>query len=401
MSTGTAGRTRHTEGACPARLRVGVSIFVRKGTQSLWENGIFQNCIFLVMLLMRSPLVEATYLVAGGTDAGPEDAEDFLAGSPVPCISMTEAAATLDVMIEMSAQLDRNWVVAFRERGGRIVSMRVGNDYVIDIERMIFDKPQGLLITAAPYHEVWTLAEYEQTCVPYFRSTFRTPVRVVPHLWSPVVLEREAAVLRAAQAGAQGGRHFGYQPGRRRWRAGIFEPNICMVKTGFIPLLCCEVAHRANPEMLEHVWAYNTYHLKEHVSFNGFARGLDIVKHGLASFEGRFPFCQVVATSVDVIVSHQWENAQNYVYYEALYGGYPLIHNSPLIGECGYRYHDFDCEEGGHALLQAFAQHDVNLEAYRGTANAFLRGLDPEQEDNVRVYSEALAALYTNAVRAI
>lgn len=44
--------------------------------------------------------------------------------------------------------------MAFRERGGKIVSMRVGNDYVIDIERMIFDKPHGLLLTLAPYHEV-------------------------------------------------------------------------------------------------------------------------------------------------------------------------------------------------------------------------------------------------------
>ena len=77
-------------------------------------------------------------------------------------------------------------MVAFRARGGKIVSMRVGNDYVIDIERMVFGKPHGLLITGAPYHEVWTLPEYESTCVPYFASVFRAPVRVMPHLWSPV-----------------------------------------------------------------------------------------------------------------------------------------------------------------------------------------------------------------------
>jgi len=371
----------------PRDLRVGVSIYVRKGEQSVWENGIYQNCIFLVMLLMRSPLVGATYLVAGGGDGEPADAKKFLADSPVPLIDMNEAAATLDVMIEMSAQLDGSWVAAFRERGGKIVSMRVGNDYVIDIERMIFDRPHGLLISGAPYHEVWTLAEYERTCVSYFRSTFRAPVRVVPHLWSPLVLEREAEKL------PQGSR-FGYQPGRKRWRAGIFEPNICMVKTSFMPMLCCEAAHRADPDMLEHVWVYNTFDLKEHVSFNGFARSLDIVKHGLASFEVRYPFCQVVAADVDVIVSHHWENAQNYVYYEALYGGYPLIHNSHLIGDCGYRYHDFDCEEGGRALQQAFAEHDTNLDAYRRTANAFLHGLDPENEANIRAYSNAIAMLY-------
>ena len=46
--------------------------------------------------------------------------------------------------------------------------MRVGNDYVIDVERMVFDKPHGLLITGAPYDEIWTLPEYENICVPYF-----------------------------------------------------------------------------------------------------------------------------------------------------------------------------------------------------------------------------------------
>jgi hypothetical protein len=111
----------------------------------------------------------------------------------VPIIDMAAAAQELDLMIEMSAQLAREWSVAFRERGGKIVSMRVGNDYVIDIERMIFDKPHGLLISGAPYDEVWTLPEYEVSCKPYFESTFRAPVRLMPHLWSPMVLERAMA----------------------------------------------------------------------------------------------------------------------------------------------------------------------------------------------------------------
>jgi hypothetical protein len=99
--------TERTQTSLLGKLRVGVSIFVRKGEQSVWENGIYQNCIFLVMLLMRSPLVEAAYLVTGGGDGQLEDAGNFLANSPVPLIDMQEAANTLDVMIEMSAQLSR------------------------------------------------------------------------------------------------------------------------------------------------------------------------------------------------------------------------------------------------------------------------------------------------------
>jgi hypothetical protein len=132
--------------------------------------------------------------------------------------------------------------------------MRVGNDYAIDIERMKLDKLNGLLITSAPYSKVWKLPEYEETCAPYFRNRFSAPVRVLPHLWSPRALEREAAKLPER-------RSFDYRPGRRRWRAGIFEPNIGNVKTSFVPLFCCEVAHRASPDIFEHAWAYNTLRL--------------------------------------------------------------------------------------------------------------------------------------------
>ncbi|SAL85189.1 hypothetical protein AWB74_07202 [Caballeronia arvi] len=379
-----------TKKGMPDRLNVGVSIYIRKGEQSLWENGIFQNCLYLVMLLMRSPRVKATYLVMGGGDGGPEDAKRFLADSPVPLIDMETASTKLDLMIEMSAQLNREWSVKFRERGGKIVTMRVGNDYVIDIERMVFNLQHALLISGAPYDEVWTLPEYEDSCAPYFETLFRAPVKLMPHLWSPLVLDREAAKLPPEFK-------FGYQPRRQRWRIGIFEPNVCMVKTSYIPLLACEMAHRENADMIERVYAYNTLKLKEHSAFVGFAQSLNLVKHGLAFFEGRFPFAQIVPRSVDAVVSHHWENAQNYVYYEALYGGYPLIHNSHLIGGCGYRYHDFDCEEGGHALRRAFAEHDENLDNYKATASAFLHTLDPESEANVRIYTEAIESLYARA----
>lgn len=369
------------------KLRVGISLFVRKGNQSLWENGIFQNCLFLAQLLQRSPRVSEVFLVAGGGGGDEADAMAFLKESPVPVINMDAAMHQLDLMIEMSAQLSKEWMIAFKETGRKVVSMRVGNDYVIDIERMVFDKPHGLLITGGPYDEVWTLPEYINTCVPYFASTFRAPVRTVPHLWSPELLEK-------AMREADGDSQFGYQPGRKRWRMGMFEPNVCMVKTSHIPMLVCEAAHRAQPDITERVQVYNTVHLKEDPVFNGFANSLNIVRHGIASFEGRFPIWHLLSKQTDAVISHQWENAQNYVYYEALYGGYPLIHNSHLIAGCGYRYHGFDCEEGGKVLCDAFAVHDENLAQYRAQAREFLATLDPLAQTNVATYTQVIEQLY-------
>ena len=103
-----------------AKLKVGVTLHIRNGTQSLWENGIFQNCLFLVMLLERAPHVGEVYLVHGG-DGTAEQREQLLSGLPFQFLSMDEAHSVLDVTIEMSAQLDAGWVASFRDKGGKIM----------------------------------------------------------------------------------------------------------------------------------------------------------------------------------------------------------------------------------------------------------------------------------------
>jgi hypothetical protein len=371
----------------PRKLKVGVTLFIRAGHQSIWENGIFQNCFFLINLFQASPLIEAAFLVNGG-EGRPEDAGDFLQLAPAPVIDLNRAMAELDVIIELSAQLNPDWARDFRGRGGRVVGMRVANDYVIDIERMMFGLPHGLLISGTPYDAIWTLPAFEKTCRDYYRWAMRGPVAAMGHLWSPAILERVLA--------ARGAAPFAYEPGRKRWRLGIIEPNICMVKTCHIPMLVCDGAHRQDATFIEVLRVYNSLHLKERADFVSLALSLDLVRHGIATFEGRFPIYELLGVQVEAIVSHSWENEQNYVYYEALYGGFPLIHNSGYLGGCGYRYDTFDPESGALALRRAFAEHDGRLADYRRAARDFLATLNPTHEANVAAYGRALTQLFEN-----
>ncbi|MFC6790132.1 DUF2827 domain-containing protein [Methylobacterium komagatae] len=370
----------------PERLRVGVTLFLRDEHQSIWENGIFQNSFFLLATLRKSPLVEWCCIIASGP-GDPAKAKHFLAGAEASIIDLNEAMETLDVVIELSAQLDPEWGRRFVERGGRIVAMRVASDFVIDAERMAFGLSPGLLMSGVPYHEVWTLPAFEPTCRTYYEMGFRAPVRIMQHLWSPVLLERAAS-------GTGHHEKLRYSPGRSRWRVGVLEPNLCSVKTCHIPMLVCENAYRMQPKFLEALRVFNTDGIRSNEIFANFARSLDVVKNGRASFEGRFPIFSVLGSYVDAIVSHHWENAQNYLYYEAIYLGYPLIHNSRLLDGCGYCYGDFDPEDGGRALLQAFLEHDQSLGAYMSNGRKLLSKLDPTSEANVRLYSDAIAGLF-------
>ncbi|MEX3693353.1 DUF2827 domain-containing protein [Paraburkholderia sp. BR14263] len=368
------------------QLKVGVTIFLRPGYQSIWENGIFQNCYFLAMLLLQSPLVKEVYLVNGG-DGVVEKAAGFLEFAPAPVIDLETAREKLDVIIELSAQLNPDWARAFRARGGRVIAMRVANDYVIDIERMMFGLPHGMLVSGTPYDAIWTLPAFEKMCAGYYETAMRCPVQAVQHLWSPLLLERSLDGANAAET-------FSYVPGRKQWRLAILEPNICMVKTSHLSMLIADCAHRDVPDMIEWLRVFNTVHLKSDSQFVGFARSLDLVRHGRATFEPRLPVYEILGRQADAVISHQWENAQNYVYYEALYGGFPLIHNSEFLDGCGYRYDGFDCADGALALREAFATHDIALADYHSAARAFLATLDPQAPANVEQYSAAIGGLF-------
>ena len=363
------------------RLKVGVTLFIRDEQQSLWENGIFQNCYFLLQLLNASPMVESTFIVNGGP-ADPAKCGNFLRSAPAPVITYAEAMDELDLIIELSAQLNAEWTTQFKAKGGKAIGMHVANDFVIDTERMSFDLPHGSLMAPVPYDEVWTLPAFAKTCGAYYSTGFRAPVRVMPHLWSSALIDQ-------AQRD-RGEQPLSYQPGRARWRLAILEPNICTVKTCHLPMLLCDMAYRKNPRAIEIMRVFNALKLKDHHTFIGYAKSLDIVQQGLASFDGRQPIFEVMKNHADAVVSHHWENGQNYIYYEMLHGGFPLIHNSDFLNGCGYRYDSYDPEDGALALLQAFASHDRDLATYRKTADRFVATLDPLHPANIRAFETAI-----------
>jgi len=370
------------------KIRIGVTISIRDGGQSVWENGIFQNCILLVQMFKQMPEVADAVLIHGpGITEIP--AGLMLAETRTEIIGLEAAMETLDVVVEMSDQLAEEWVTKFRTKGGRYVAMKVGNEYFIDVERSIYSRPHAGLCSRKVYDAIWTLPQYKDCCADYFSLNTRAPVKIVPHLWSPLFLEMGLAKLPS-------GVRFGYQPERKHWRVCVFEPNLCMVKTSVIPMLVCEEAYRANAKFPEIFRFLNTQKAKDNPGFVRFAQSLDIVKNGLSSFDGRFCYYEFMAHHGDGVVSHQWHNAQNYLYYETLYGGYPLIHNSEILKDLGYYYPDFDCKAGGEAVIRAYGTHDASLEEYKAKASQFLKALDISYTPNIEIYRSELLSLFAD-----
>ncbi len=375
-------------------MRIGISVLTHQG-QNIWENGLGQNIVFLAQAFRQIPFVKSVDLINCGDQATVPQQID-LDAQGLRLLSLADAATQLDVAIEMGGGLEVKWLDHFRAQGKKAVWYCAGHPYNGLVEPSIFGS-HGYFSRTERCDAIWMIPEYFAHFAPMTRTLHRCAVLQVPYLWSPEFLDQRVNELR------QSGQVWGYAerannaatpaPG---FRVAIMEPNISVAKTCTIPMLACDEAYRADAGSVQAMHVLNTLHMKDHPTLLHLANSLNLVQQHKAVFHGRHDFAGFMALNADAVVSHQWLNDQNYLYLDALHGGYPLVHNSPWIKDLGYYYPDFDAPEAGRQLLRAARDHDANLPAYRQAAQRLITSLAPTQETNVRAYARLLLALSHN-----
>lgn len=193
------------------KINVAITMNVqRDATQSIWYNGANQHCVYLYMLLKRSPLIGEVWLAHddGITDYPQALMMDAFGDALRPLSAIVHQT---DLLIEMNAFIDPSHTDAVRRRGGKCVSYRFGNDYVIAVETINFEKndwrPNPHRVQ---FDEIWTNPQHMHTCAAYFQAVYRAPVIELPHIWSPYFIERSLDADPELKA------RFGYRNRARR-----------------------------------------------------------------------------------------------------------------------------------------------------------------------------------------
>ena len=377
-------------------MRIGISVLTHAG-QNIWENGLGQNVIFLAQSFQKLPFVQSVVLLNGG-DQSTMPPQVNLDALGLRMMSAHEATDHIDLAIEMAGALDVKWLDYLRAQGKKVVWYCAGQPYVGLIEPSVFERP-GFFSRADRCDEIWILPKDFAAFAPMLRALHRCPVHEVPYIWSPQFLDARARELEKE------GYSFGYKPRApgAGLRVAIFEPNVSVVKCTNIPMLICDEAYRAQPAQVDFMHVLNTLHLKDHPTLLYLANSLNLVKQHKAIFQGRHDFAGYMVQHADAVVSHQWQNDQNYNYLDALHGNYPLIHNSPWLRDAGYSdyyYPDFNTVEGGARLLLAASGHDSRLDHHRKQAQRVIAGVDPFAHGNLQSLARRLQSLFRNAAGA-
>jgi hypothetical protein len=356
-----------------SKLNIGITICLQEENESVWINGIKQNAVFLARMFMNSKQNYNVYIVNTSdikiTNNLGWDVNKY------KTVQLNEIKDELDVIFALGGSLSRDTTNYLRKRGCKVVPYKCGNEYVISMENIIF----GRADQKPDYPEVdqvWHIPQMKNTNEHYWRLFYRAESITIPFVWNSMFIDTHLNELKRQ------GKKIKYEPTDKPKRISIFEPNINVYKFAMYPLLILEDLYRERPELLETIKVTNTQKIRFYKEFIHLMNQLDIVKNGKTTFENRFPMPWFLSEHTDIVVSHQWENALNYAYLDAIYMGYPLVHNAHLCKDCGYYYEEFNVTQGKEQLLYAMTEHDKNLEEYEIRSK---KVLDRFNSDNMEV----------------
>lgn len=365
-------------------LSIGITIGLSSASETLWNNGIKQNALYLARLLQNSPLGHrVTLFNTTHIDLSEGLAWDILA---FPTRRFQDGCDGLDVLIELGGQISAEQTASIKAQGTKLVSYCCGPEYVQTIEAMIFSRPlYNSIFINQHYDALWIIPQIWELNRGFLQTLRRSRLQKVPFVWHPMAIE--AALQDHPGQGL-------YQPRSEPKRLTVIEPNIDVLKFCLYPILIAEQAFRQAPDAISFLHVANAERfVHEEREFAALMRQLDIVQAHKASFIGRVVTPHFLAEHSDIVISHQWGLPLNYFYLECCWLGYPLIHNAELIAELGYYYTGSEVEEGAALLVEALLQHDQGAEEYRARQRQQIWRFHADNPELAAAYDDLLFEL--------
>jgi hypothetical protein len=371
------------------RYNIAISMdFTQDAFGGVFTNGLRQNNIFLYRMFQSSKNCENVWILNSGQH-GWEGEDGLLGLKKDRIVRFDDIKDKLDYLLVCGTRPGPDQMQYLRDRGCKIVFYKGGNSAILSMEGVTgqgIDKYGEYYFDSECYDTVWMTPQHIHSYAPWARTIYRIPVEQVPQVWDGSFMELQNPKVR---------KNFGYKKkgSKDKWTIGVTDPNITVMKTIHMPVMVCEAAYRRAKNRFKKVLVTNSLQFMKNDHFTSFLRAMSVTRDGVLSVEQRLMLYDFLANHVDAIVTHQWENALNYVYYEVLYGNYPLIHNSPFLKDYGYYYETFDAESGGEALLTAIRTHDKNLAEYEKRNAPLFKQLNPLGQHNLDLHEGLLFKL--------
>ncbi len=366
-------------------MKIGITF---NSTRNIWSSGASQMLYFLGDMLQRNGF-NCTFLI---NDSMPP----FLK-SNFRCVFLSKVpdikSLKLDYLIIGDLIPDLGLlseILTCDQHKTKCIYFNLENKFFTDTEDILFSSPaSNSPVSRASneigfiFDEIWLLPHllYQKT---YLESLFKDkPIKEVPYLWDSYFINDSISKTQKEK--------LLYTPDSPELnRACIFEPNSNIVKNCLIPLFICNSAYVHPKSKLKNVNIFNCKKLRATTRFNNLINHTQIVKDKVVYFNNRWCVLDALERWRGAVVTHQTLNELTNLYFETLYLGLPLIHNSPLLEDYGYYYKDFDLDAGAQQLVYSLLFHKENFDYYQGASKQCLHEYSSYNPQNIEKYKKLL-----------
>ncbi|NBP56432.1 DUF2827 family protein [bacterium] len=373
------------------KINVAITVNIEEPSESLFVNGIKQNAIILRDCLLRSELVNEVYYM----NFGPQrDLSHSLWKKYERWIihDFNEALEKIDLYLNVCISMNEVEMKLAHDRGAKVVKFMMGNEYYIFSEKVLFkgDVP-SIHCKTEGIDANWMSPHLYETNHDFYEVLFDAPSYVAPYIWSPqFMMEHVEELKKMGYVGT-------YVPSGKAKRVCVFEPNIQMNKTSIYPMIIAEKFYGKYPDKADSFTMFGTSEIKRSKPFIKFGSGLHVNRAKKLFFEGRYPIAWSLLKHTDIVLSHQQDLALNYLYFDAAWLGFPVVHNAEFVKELGWYYGKFEADEAVRHLNEIMTVFDTvpgYREEYMKNSREYISQFLPEHDRNVSGYTQLIRNLF-------
>jgi hypothetical protein len=379
-------------------MKIGITVGLTKENESLWVNGIKLNILYLAKLLIQIPEYDVYILDTSNK------IEDLTKVSwdykKYKVAKFNDMKYKLDLLIMMGTSLSNTIIDDIRSKNLKIkvVKYQCGNNYIIDLERVMFNKADENAIPSWDngHDETWFIPQQEYQNRQYYEIAYRqnsNQVKVVPFVWDSEQLDNITFLLKSNNKKIPY-----YVPNKEvsDKKIIVMEPNMNIVKYAMIPIMIAEkVIRDYGRESFNKITIGSGTNILKNNYFKRMLIKLDLVKpEAKIKFIPRYPVTTLLSSESDIVLSHQWTNPLNYAYLDSLYFNFPLVHNADFIEDAGYYYPHFDINKGAEMLQKALYEHDNNIEEYNKRTKKVLDRYRSTNKELIETYKKLIENIF-------
>jgi hypothetical protein len=372
-------------------LKIGITMGSKN--MALWTNGILLNVLYFVELLKRSKKnYDITLLNLFDEEYKDEKKRPTILGD-TKVEWFNRAFVKMDLLILMGAIVEEKYLQIFRDLGRKVIYYKMGNDYCIMMERVLFDKEGANQEFTSKLDEIWYVPQQHEQNYGYYTTLYRTPAIRVPFVWHPKFLEKELDILKKE------GNYKPYDVNKTKKVIGIFEPNLNTVKFCLIPILITEESYRTKTgrKYIDNLKVTNVIPLiNNNKTFKSMMKTLDLFKDKKLFVEHRYRISWIMNAHTDIAVAHQSGNPLNYIYLDCIHMGYPILHNASLCKNLGYYYEGSDTVAASKVLNHILKNHDDNHSQYIKRNKKEMFKYRADNKNLIKAYDDLIMGIYSN-----